>query len=96
MRTIIWRLTPGGKIGQEGLEAKKQEGLAYIERLKQEGETVMSVEERQNDIKIVLADAEDIIVEPVQETPEIVEEVVTEPVVEPIVETPSEPIIPTE
>lgn len=54
MRTVIWRLTPGGKLGQEGKEAKRQEGLDYIERLKQDGENVLSVEERETEIKITL------------------------------------------
>lgn len=54
MRIVIWHLRTGGKIGQEGAEQKLQEGLAYIERLKADGENVLSVENLGDKLKITL------------------------------------------
>lgn len=53
MRIVRWKLTPGTKLGQEDAEMKRSEGLAYIERLK-EDETVLSVEETANEFVITL------------------------------------------
>lgn len=54
MRINYWYLTPGGKTGQEGKDKKIEEGLAFIERLKADGETVLSVENEGNRLKITL------------------------------------------
>lgn len=52
-RIVKWNLKAGGKVGQEDAEIKRQEGLAYIERLKEE-DTVLSVEETENAFVITL------------------------------------------
>ena len=52
-RIVKWNLRSGGKVGQEDAEMKRQEGLAYIERLK-ENETVLSVEETPMELIITL------------------------------------------
>ena len=54
MRTVIWNLIPGGKVGQQTLEQKLQEGEAYIEKLKSEGEKVVSVENDGKKMTIIL------------------------------------------
>lgn len=43
-KIVKWKLVAGSKLNQEDAETKRQEGLAYIERLKEE-ENVISVEE---------------------------------------------------
>ena len=53
MRIVKWSLVSGGKTGQETKDIKKQEGLAYIERLKKD-ERVISVEETDKEIIINL------------------------------------------
>lgn len=53
MRIVKWSLVSGGKEGQETKEMKRTEGLAYIERLKQD-ENVLSVEEKEKEIIITL------------------------------------------
>ena len=53
MRIVKWSLVSGGKPGQETKDIKRQEGLAYIERLKSD-ETVLSVEETEKELIITL------------------------------------------
>lgn len=53
-RIVIWNLRTGGKTGQEGEAQKLQEGLDYIERLKADGEVVLSVENTGDKLKITL------------------------------------------
>lgn len=53
MRIVRWSLVSGGKPGQETKDMKKQEGLAYIERLKAD-DTVLSVEETEKEFIITL------------------------------------------
>lgn len=53
MRTVKWSLKVGNKVGQEDYETKRNEGLAYIERLKEE-DAVLSVEETENEFVITL------------------------------------------
>lgn len=45
MRIVHWKLTTGNKVGQETAEQKRQAGLDYIERLKQEEEVIEVIEE---------------------------------------------------
>lgn len=51
MKTVKWRLIAGNKASQEDFETKRQEGLAYIERLKEE-ENVVSVEQTEQELII--------------------------------------------
>jgi hypothetical protein len=53
MSIVKWSLVSGGKPGQETKDMKKQEGLAYIERLK-EDERVISFEETDKELIINL------------------------------------------
>lgn len=48
MKIVKWKLVAGNKAQQEDAETKRQEGLAYIERLK-ESENVVSVEETEQE-----------------------------------------------
>lgn len=101
MRINYWRLQAGGMVGQETADQKLAEGLAFIERLKSEGETVMSVETLSDRLKIVLADPQDLVettpevipVETVEQVVEIPAETPIEIPVEQTIETPIEPII---
>jgi len=52
-RIVKWNLRAGGKVGQEDAEMKRNEGLAYIERLTEE-DIVLSVEETENEFIITL------------------------------------------
>ena len=56
MRINYWNIAPGDKTGQAGREQKIAEGMAFIERLKADGETILSVDQEPNRIKITLAD----------------------------------------
>lgn len=47
-KIVKWKLVAGNKAQQEDSETKRQEGLAYIERLK-ETENVVSVEETEQE-----------------------------------------------
>jgi hypothetical protein len=54
-RIVKWNLKTGNKIGQEDAETKRQEGLAYIEKLKaEEGEKFLGYEENENEFVITL------------------------------------------
>lgn len=53
MRIVKWRLKSGERDGQETVEMKRQEGLSYIEKLKEE-ENVLSVEETEREFIITL------------------------------------------
>lgn len=44
MKKVIWKLTAGNQDGQETADDKLAEGMKYIERLKNDGEKIMSVE----------------------------------------------------
>jgi len=52
-RIVKWKLTAGTNPDQETAEIKRQEGLVYIERLK-EDEVVLSVEETEKEFIITL------------------------------------------
>lgn len=54
MRTIIWNLNAGGMVGQQTFDIKRQEGLNYIERLKQDGENIIKIEEQTDKMIITL------------------------------------------
>lgn len=53
MRTVKWNLIEGNKKDQETKEMKRQEGLEYIERLKQD-ENVLEVIETEKELIITL------------------------------------------
>ncbi len=53
-RTVIWNLKAGGRY-QESEEEKRAEGLAYIEKLKDEY-NVLEVKEENNQFIITLED----------------------------------------
>ena len=55
-KTTHWKLTAGGAEGQETSQKKLEEGLAYIERLKADGEKIISIE---NDGKKLIINMED-------------------------------------
>ena len=52
MKTVIWNLRAGSKVGQETRDIKLAEGEKYIERLKELGEEVEEVIYEQDYIKI--------------------------------------------
>lgn len=45
MRIATWRLSAGNKKDQETTEQKRQKGLEYIEKLRQEDEVLEVIEE---------------------------------------------------
>ncbi len=45
MRVAVWKLKSGGRIDQETAEQKRQKGLEYIERLKEDNEVIEVIEE---------------------------------------------------
>ena len=53
MRTVKWKLIAGNKKYQETKAMKREEGLAYIERLKQD-ENVLEVVETEKELIITL------------------------------------------
>ncbi len=55
-KTFIWSLRSGGKIGQMSREQKLQEGYAYIQRLQDDGENILHIEELADKIIIHLED----------------------------------------
>lgn len=53
MKIVKWRLSPGGRVGQETYEQKLQEGMDYIERLKKDEDVAeVIVGEKEITIKI--------------------------------------------
>lgn len=58
MRTkkVLWKLKQGNKIGQEASEEKRAEAEAYIQRLKDDGENVIEVQENADSLIITLED----------------------------------------
>lgn len=52
MKIVKWRLKSGKKLGQEESDTKRKKGLEYIEKLKESGENVVSVEEVGNEFVI--------------------------------------------
>jgi len=55
-KIVKWRLNPGGKDGQMKREELYRAGLGYIEKLKDEGENVLDVQETENEFTIILED----------------------------------------
>lgn len=45
MKTVLWKLSAGDKPFQETADEKRKAGLEYIERLKSDGENIVSVDE---------------------------------------------------
>jgi len=56
MKTVIWKLTAGGMDGQETSQEKLGAGLKYIEKLKEDGEKVISVENDGKKLIILMED----------------------------------------
>lgn len=56
MRTVIWKLTPGTQSGQETAQEKLEAGIAYIDKLKSEGEIIKEVKNEGDKLVILLED----------------------------------------
>lgn len=56
MKTVIWKLTAGNKPFQETADEKREAGLKYIERLKEDGENIVDIKEEDGKFIIIIDD----------------------------------------